>query len=152
MTESVVHNLHTLVTNEEQGFYRIVLKGKASLDDIIKVSTEIALFADTSKELWVINELELDFSSAEIQSLAEMLKSNPYKPAKVAIVIDNDLLFGLGRIFSSYREDDDTTVQIYRREAEALDWLGIDQSLTDINEISHSQWRSFSPCSQSNPD
>lgn len=152
MAESVVHNLHTLVTNEEPGFYRVILKGKTSFDDAIKVATEIALFPDTQKELWIINELKLDFSSAEIQSLAEMLKSNPYKPEKVALVTDNDLLFGLGRIFSTYREDEVTTVQIFRREAEALDWLDIDQTLADVNEISHSQWRSFSTGSQANSD
>jgi hypothetical protein len=152
MTESVVHNLHTLITNEEPGFYRIILKGHASFEDIIKVSTEVALFPDTEKELWIINELKFEFSSAEIQSLAEMLKSNPYKPQKVAIVTDNDLLFGLGRVFSSYREDDVTTVQICRREADALDWLDIDQTLADINEISHSQWRSFSSNSQASSD
>ena len=152
MAESVVHNLHTLVTNEESGFYRIILKGHASFEDIIKVSTEIALFPDTEKELWIINELKFNFSSAEIQSLAEMLKSNPYKPEKVAIVTNNDLLFGLGRIFSTYREDEVTTVQVCRREAEALDWLDIDQTLADVNEISHSQWRSFPTGSQANSD
>jgi hypothetical protein len=152
MSESVVHNLHILVTNEEPGFYRIILKGKASFEDAIRLATEVALFTDTEKELWVINELKLHFSSAEIQSLAKVLKSNPYRPKKVAIVTDNDLLFGLGRIFSTYREDEVTTVQIFRREAEALDWLDIDQTLADVNEISHSQWRSFSTGSQANSD
>jgi hypothetical protein len=144
--------LHILVTNEEPGFYRIILKGKASFEDAIRLATEVALFTDTEKELWVINELKLHFSSAEIQSLAKVLKSNPYRPKKVAIVTDNDLLFGLGRIFSTYREDEVTTVQIFRREAEALDWLDIDQTLADVNEISHSQWRSFSTGSQANSD
>jgi hypothetical protein len=51
----------------------------------------------------------------------------PEKPAKLAIVASDDLLFGLGRMYQAYREmkpGSNKEVAVFRLMSEALAWLG----------------------------
>jgi hypothetical protein len=154
MTEQHDYNMRTLVTTGADGFYRLVMEGAGNLRDLREVLTQLAVFPDTKKELWIISDLTLDISTQEIIGLADLVKSNPQRPDMVAIVADNDLLFGLSRVFSGHREDRQTQVQVFRSETNALDWLNKSEtSLPAVENISADAWQYFrlaTPASGSN--
>lgn len=143
MTESADYKFRTLVTAGPDGFYRVVLEGTANVDEIRKAITEVALFRDTKKEMWVLQNLHLNLSSEELIDLAHAVKSNPYKPEKVAVVTNNDLLYGLSRMFSGFREEPGTEISVFRTTDEALDWLDIEARLPAPAEQDHSDWDYF---------
>lgn len=61
---------------------------------------------------------------------AEMSRTAPR--TKMAIVAPDDLAFGLGRLFETFRESASPGVKpvaVFRTMPEALDWLGIEGSL-----------------------
>lgn len=140
MTESTDYKLRTLVSSDGKGFYRIVLEGTGSIREIYEATIEIAVFPDTEKELWVISKLRLHMTPTEVSGLAETVKSNPNRPSRVAIVADNDLLYGLSRIFSGHREDDHTAVAVFRDTEAALQWLDVDMTLPAPEEARASAW------------
>lgn len=145
MTEPAEYKFRTLVTAGPNGFYRVVLEGTANVDEIRKAVTEVALFRDTKKEMWVLQNLHLNVSSEQLIDLAHAVKSNPYKPEKVAIVTDNDLLYGLSRMFSGFREEPGTEISVFRKVDEALEWLDIEADLPAPSEHEHKDWDYFLP-------
>jgi len=144
MTERHSFKMRTLITSGENGFYRLILEGEGTIKELQETLTQLAVFPDSKKELWVISNLTLHLSRPEIVSLAELVKSNPHRPEMVAIVANNDLLFGLSRIFSGHREDLQTRIQVFRDEPHALDWLNAsDISLPDAEEFDADDWQYF---------
>ena len=144
MSEQRDYDMRTLVNTGADGFYRLVLEGAGTLDELRETLTQLAVFPDTRKELWIISNLTLHISTSELVSLAELVKSNPHRPEMVAIVADNDLIYGLSRIFSGHREDRYTRVQVFRDETKALDWLNkSDVSLPAVEEVSADAWQYF---------
>lgn len=144
MSEQRDYQMRTLVHTGVNGFYRLVLEGAGNLNDLRETLTQLAVFPDTRKELWIISNLTLHISTAEVVALAELVKSNPHSPDLVAIVADNDLLYGLSRVFSGHRENRQTKVQVFRSEDQALDWLNASaESLPDVSEVSDDSWQYF---------
>lgn len=144
MSEQRDYDMRTLVNTGADGFYRLVLEGAGTLDELRETLTQLAVFPDTRKELWIISNLTLHISTPELVSLAELVKSNPHRPEMVAIVADNDLIYGLSRIFSGHREDQYTRVQVFRDETKALDWLNkSDVPLPAVEEVSADAWQYF---------
>lgn len=144
MSEQRDYQMRTLVHTGANGFYRLVLEGTGNLEDLQETLTQLAVFPDTRKELWIISNLTLHISTAQVVALAELVKSNPHRPDMVAIVADNDLLFGLSRVFSGHREDRQTQVQVFRSEETALDWLNANTAmLPDPSQVSDDAWQYF---------
>jgi hypothetical protein len=144
MSEPRDYNMRTLVSTGADGFYRLVLEGEGNLNDLREVLTQLAVFPDTRKELWIISDLTLHISTQEIIGLADLVKTNPQQPGMVAIVADKDLLFGLSRIFSGHREDRQTRVQVFRDESNALEWLNKSEaSLPPVKNVRADAWQYF---------
>lgn len=145
MTHAQDYKLRTLMYAGDNGFYGIVMQGKATLPELRKVLTKNAVFPDTRLELWLIDELELDLSSSELALLAELVKSNTYQPQKTAIVTGNDLLFGLSRVFSGYRESEHTQVNVFRDVESAVEWLEVSDVAPDFSNIRDAEWKYYGP-------
>jgi hypothetical protein len=47
-------------------------------------------------------------------------------PVRTAILVASDVEFGLARMFAALRYDPDVVAEVFRVEAEALAWLGVD--------------------------
>ncbi len=77
-------------------------------------------------------------SSARMQDLAKLAAGMDSAPAKFAIVARDDLAFGLGRMYQSYRETDRQsmkTVGVFRAMETALQWLAQREGPTREVEI-----------------
>lgn len=64
------------------------------------------------------------FSHHEVTSLARAGSRGP-QPARsrVAIIADDDLSFGLSRMYGAYRVDTDVEHRVFRTEEEGMAWL-----------------------------
>lgn len=65
-------------------------------------------------------------SNAEIRRLAEVDKKRPDRVARMAILADRDVGFGLARMYQTLTSGMQTVVEVFRSREEALAWLGID--------------------------
>lgn len=45
---------------------------------------------------------------------------------QTALLVSADLAFGMARLYQGHQDDDVGTVQVFRDEGEALDWLGLE--------------------------
>lgn len=91
--------------------------------DIISAIDEIAGDETMTLRLWNMNCGLGEFSTAELKDLAAYGKDRLVVPAKVAIVGEKDLDFGLLRMYEVFREDQYSTHMIFRTEEEGLAWL-----------------------------
>ena len=113
------------VTNPQEGFYRISLRGKGTFDEFFSAIGESQTFADSTKELWNLVEIPFELNTEQIRLLATAAQMKRHKPVLTAIVATGDLHFGLLRMYSVYREDGDTELAVFRSDTEAMEWLGI---------------------------
>lgn len=111
------------VDNKGDGFYHVKFHSPICLEEIISAIQESEGFLGTKCELWDLSETDFNFSSDQLSSFAQRARAKTNKPQKTAIVVSEDLVFGLARIYSSYREEKQTDVDVFRTEKEALAWL-----------------------------
>lgn len=93
---------------------------KPKLAGIISAMDEVLESGEYRLRLWVLEE-GIDLSHHDIKELA--LHGSDMWPAfsKAAIVVPDDLSYGLARVHDVYRDDDST--QVFRSEMEAIAWL-----------------------------
>ena len=96
-----------------------------SFEQAKEAITEVSQFPESKRRIYDLSN-GLDLSSNELAKLAEHGKRLFTKPSRVAIVATEDLAYGLARLESVYREDGIIDQATFRTEAEALDWLGLD--------------------------
>ena len=78
---------------------------------------------DNRLRLWVLNDA-LDWTPAELQTIAEFTRVQQPQPEKVAVVSPHDLGYGLMRIFQAYQASDTgAEVSVFRDEATARAFL-----------------------------
>ena len=76
-----------------------------------------------SRRLWDLRGCRLRLTPEELRRLAKMAVDYDHESARVAVLTDNDLEFGLMRIHGVYRESKFTALHLCRDEAEAMAWL-----------------------------
>lgn len=71
----------------------------------------------------------MDLTSAQIEALASRTIFS--RQSRCAFVVSSDLQFGLGRMFSAYRESAGygANVEVFRKWEEALSWLNLPTDL-----------------------
>lgn len=141
MSEKPANNLRTLVSVGENGFYRVEIEGVGTAQEISRVISEIAVFPDSKKELWIATNARLNMSSAELIALADLAKKMEHRPDKVAIVASDDLTFGLGRIYAGHRETPENQMNVFRTVESALEWLDLDADSEEIQELEEQGWQ-----------
>ena len=76
------------------------------------------------KRLWDLSEIKFDFSTSEIQTIAEYGKGKFTNPNRLAVFALDDLAFGEMRQFEVYREEEGKALpRVFRNEQDAIDWL-----------------------------
>jgi|GEM_PF-1771136 len=141
MSNVPASSIRTQIAIGENGFYRVVIEGAGSAKDLSKVVSKIAVFPDSEKELWIATDVKLDLSSAELIALADLAKDMPSRPKQVAIVANDDLTYGLGRIYAGHRETPDSLLNVFRDEKSALEWLGLQNDSTDLEPVGEDDWQ-----------
>jgi hypothetical protein len=73
--------------------------------------------------LWDLSGTDFNLSSDQLSIFAARARRKTSKPQKTAIVALEDLAYGLARIYSVHREEQQTEVNVFRSEEEAMRWL-----------------------------
>ena len=78
---------------------------------------------DSELELWDFRACTFEFTSEQIQGLAALAKSKQRYPLRTAMVADQDLSYGMSRVYSAYRRQAGSETNVFRDEDGARSWL-----------------------------
>ena len=101
---------------------------KPSVEDLRDAITEISEKYKSTKRIWDLSQIDLDLTGEQLEYLSECARSAFKQPSKIAIVASKDLEFGLFRVYEVYRQDEQSTVRVFRKEADARYWLSEDNA------------------------
>ena len=59
----------------------------------------------------------------EIRNIAQFVKPFVRGEAKISLLVDRDLYYGLSRMFASYVEEENIEAQVFKGYDDALTWL-----------------------------
>jgi len=114
----------THIITHKDGITKIKFLVAPSLEQVKSIIDEIVENHPYEKRLWDISEINFDFTTQEIQIIAEYGKQKFIKPNKLAIYAVKDLAFGEMRQFEVYREEENKAIpRVFRNEQEAIKWL-----------------------------
>ena len=110
---------------EKEGVLVIAVKGDPTVDTIKHAldQTRGASGYRNLSRLWDFREASFDFTREELEEIAAHTSSADAGPAKVAMLVGQDLSFGVSRMYEAYRKNNLTDVKVFRREPEAVAWL-----------------------------
>ncbi len=95
---------------------------KPELSELIGAMDDVLARGESRLRLWVF-EAGINFSYDEIVEIAKHGKVVWPVPSMAAIVVPDDLSFGLARVHDVYREQKGSEVRVFRTETEAIAWL-----------------------------
>ena len=87
----------------------------AMIDDVVERGI-------SARCLWLMGEY-LRFSPAEMSSIAEYARGRNPNASRFAFVTEDDVSFGMTRLYSAHRDTEGFDQRVFRDEAEAVAWL-----------------------------
>ncbi|MGI9627840.1 MAG: hypothetical protein ACR2QM_13470 [Longimicrobiales bacterium] len=66
-----------------------------------------------------------------VAELSERLHSGADKVPRTAVLVDQDVNFGLGRMYEAFSAESPETLQLFRDLDAALEWLGVPPDVLD---------------------
>lgn len=104
----------------------VFIKGNPGVDDIKHIldQTQNASGYSHSSRLWDFRESNFSFSQNEVLDIASYASEADSQSSKVAILVKEDLSFGVSRIYEVFRQTNLTEINVFRDKAEAVAWLG----------------------------
>ena len=108
------------------GYPWITFQGDVTLEDIFRAIDDLSVEGayGTHSRLWDFRSCTVDLSNEELSRIVEYGSARDREPGRVAILADTDFVFGLGRMYEVFRSSELSRYRAFRKEAEALDWLG----------------------------
>jgi len=103
----------------------VTLFGQPTADDIKRILSETRTdsgYVHTTR-LWDFRRAEFNLSTQDLQQVAAYAAMADTTPGKVAILVDQDLSYGVSRVYGSFRSTEVTQVSVFRSEPEAIAWL-----------------------------
>lgn len=91
--------------------------------DVLTHGLQSIQSADPLLVLFDLRQSREHRSAEEVSSIADIVKPYVSGTAKIALLAEADIYFGLSRIFSAYVEDTRITAQVFRDYDQALSWL-----------------------------
>ena len=76
------------------------------------------------RRLWDLRDCEMKIDRADLRRLAVLARGRDSHPSRVALLANEDLVFGLMRQHGAFREGPNAEFRVFRCEDEALAWLG----------------------------
>lgn len=110
----------------------IKASGKVNADEIMREGARMFAETDWENGFNILcdyrNITELDLRSEDINRIAsrDRVHEPIFDKSKCAVVAENDLIFGLSRMWEIVSEDTSLTTMIFRDIREAIDWLEMD--------------------------
>ena len=104
-------------------------EGKIRLDDIMAYFSSVAGL-NLQKGYRVLadySEVKLQLSNDDIHEMAERRKtiSETSAQTNIAVFCNQDLIFGIGRMYQALLGEDKYEVMIFRNKKDAEKWLGL---------------------------
>jgi 3'-phosphoadenosine 5'-phosphosulfate sulfotransferase (PAPS reductase)/FAD synthetase len=114
----------------EKEFATVIAEGAFSVADLHTAFSKIRSECDRSRPLQILivdHGSEFEPSREEIQELARgwgaIFRG---VPVRIALLVDKDIHYGLGRMASVYAEQHDVPFDVFRHSLDALQWLSQD--------------------------
>jgi len=110
---------------EQDDILLVSIKGNPSVDDIklILDKTRNASGYSHTARLWDFRDADFNFSQHEIIDIAAYASVADDRPSRVAMLVSEDLAFGVSRIYEAFRHNNLTRINVFRDKAEAIAWL-----------------------------
>jgi hypothetical protein len=125
---------YTYEIDRRRNFVRIIVTGRDSVADILRRMREISNDLRFSPGMDVLNDFtgvtDLNLSADDIDGITKLQKAldDLIGGGRQAIVADQDLIYGLGRMYETLAEGRvSMKIRIFRQLREAEAWLGIDR-------------------------
>lgn len=106
----------------QSGISIIRLKRKFEFDEITQVMREVAMKTVSEIRLWDM-AAGYEFTSGQIQSIADLGKQLWPNSGRVAFLVRGELAFGLVRMMEAYRDQEGYQTHAFTNEEEAMSWL-----------------------------
>lgn len=103
----------------------VTIQGETNVGDIKKILDQTRNdtgYTHTAR-LWDFRKSSFAFSQEEVIDLASYASMGDVKPGKVAMLVKEDLSFGVSRIYEVFRHTNMTQVNVFRKKPEAIAWL-----------------------------
>ena len=109
----------------KQGILYVRATGEPTADEIIQVLKKLQDgTAYTHKlRLWDYRNADFKLEKGELERVSRQASKADGEPGKVAMLVNQDLAFGLARMYEVYRESVSTRVEVFRDESKAVAWL-----------------------------
>ena len=115
----------TFEITEMQDILVVSIKGNPSVDDIKQILDQTRNTSGYSHNarLWDFRKSNFSFSQNEILDIASYASAADSRPGKVAMLVKEDLSFGVSRIYEVFRNTDLTETNVFRDKEKAVAWL-----------------------------
>jgi len=106
----------TYEIEEMQNILVVSITGDPNVDDIKRILSQTQNVSGYSHNarLWDFQKSGFNFSQNEILDIAAYASSADNRPAKVAILVNEDLSFGVSRVYEVFRQTDMTELKSSR--------------------------------------
>ncbi len=98
------------------------LSERPTADDICHILDEISGQNAISRRLWIL-EKGWNLGTRDVQKVADYAKSKARSPVKLAVVLTEQVSYGVTRMFQVYRADEFIDQQIFDTVEKAVAWL-----------------------------
>jgi hypothetical protein len=111
--------------NVKQGILYVRAKGEPTADEIIQVLKKLQDGSSYTHRLrlWDYRNADFKLDKGELERVSYQASKADGEPGKVAMLVNQDLAFGLARMYEVYRESAFTRVEVFRDESKAVAWL-----------------------------
>lgn len=116
----------SLTIDEETGIPITTVRGELTESDFMQfviAGRDVPAFWQASKSLWDLRQVTEFPSTSGIHSLARFVQVYLKPPYQVAIVVSQDVHFGLTRMFSILGEQPGVVRRVFRDYDQAWIWL-----------------------------
>jgi hypothetical protein len=111
----------------EKEFATVIAEGAFGVGDVHTAFSNIRSEFDSSRPLQILivdHGSEFEPSREEVQELARGWGAIFHGvPVRIALLVDKDIHYGLGRMASVYAEQHDVPFDVFRHSLDALHWL-----------------------------
>ena len=118
----------------EKELTTVIAEGTFSVDQVHSTFSKIRSEFDGSTPVQILivdHGSEFEPSQKEVQQLAKGWGAIFRDvPVRIALLVDKDIHYGLGRMASVYAEQHDLPFNVFRHSLDALQWLSQDASAT----------------------
>ena len=110
------------VIEQQDGIATIRPTRLLSAEGLLQVMADVAKLDAGNRRLWIGTRF-FKFTADEVRSVASQSRTLWPGAARVAFVAEDDLSFGLIRMFEVYREQENFQTKVFRDEPMARTWL-----------------------------